>query len=180
MVARISEPVSQQRKVLAERVHRVREEPIESMREVALTSARDLKSLKAPVGAFARSGVKFATASRHAIQSLIELESEIITPALTTAAMRLERAAEAEHIVDLVLDPAEILGGQRARFVDEAARAVEVFEVAGHDVRKPGIHSYGQVFVKAEEELRKAETRRAQKTRRTVRKSTTRVRKTAP
>jgi len=43
--------------------------------------------------------VKLAAVSQNAVQSLIELESEIITSALTAAAMRLERAAQAEGVV---------------------------------------------------------------------------------
>ena len=45
--------------------------------------------------------------------------------------MRLERAAKAENILDLVLDQAEMLSDTRGRFVDEATRAVEVLKVAG-------------------------------------------------
>jgi hypothetical protein len=39
----------------------------------------------------------------------VRREPEIITSALTAAAMRLERAAQAEGVVDLVLDQAEML-----------------------------------------------------------------------
>jgi predicted transcriptional regulator len=61
MIAHINEFVSEQRQALAEQVYRFRDEPIESMREVAMTSAEDIKSLKAPVRAFAHSGVRLAT-----------------------------------------------------------------------------------------------------------------------
>jgi hypothetical protein len=170
MIAHVNEFASQQRQALAEQVHRFREEPIASLREVAATSAGDLKSFKAPVRAFAHSGVKFATVSQRAIQNLIELESEIITSALTAAAVRLERAAKAENIVDLVLDQAEMLGATRDRFVNEATRAVAIFKVAGRDMRKVGAHLYGQVFETAEEELAKAKTTRARSAKRVVRK----------
>ena len=106
MMARINEFVRQQQAV-AEQVHRFGEEPIASIREVAVSSPGDLKSLKTP----------------------------------------------AEHVVDLVLGQAELLAGTRDRFVDEATRAVEIFKVAGRDMHKVGIHVYGQVLEKAEEEL---------------------------
>jgi len=83
MVGYINEFVSEQRQALAEQVHRFRDEPIESMREVAMNSAGGIKSLKAPVRAFAHSGVRLATISQGAMQNLIELESEVITSALT-------------------------------------------------------------------------------------------------
>lgn len=179
MVAYINEFVSEQRQALADQVHRFQDEPIESMREVAMNSAGGIKSLKAPVRAFAHSGVRLATISQGAMQNLIELESEVITSALTAAAMRLERAAKAESVVDLVLDQAEMLGATRDRLVDEATRAVEIFKVAGRDVRKVGAQLYGRVFEPAEEALAKAKTARAPKVRRAVRKAGARVRKAA-
>ena len=171
MIGQIKEFVSEERQALVDQVHRFRDEPVESMREVAMSSAEDLKSLKAPVRAFARSGVKLATVSQSAMQNLIELESEIVTSALTAAAMRLERAAKAENIVDLVLEQADLLGATRDRLVDEATRAVEIFKVAGRDMRKVGTHLYDQVFETAGEELPKVKTTRARKAKRVVRKS---------
>jgi len=179
MIAHINEFLSEQRQALAEQVHRFREEPVESMREVAMSSAGDIKSLKAPVRAFAHSGLRLATVSQNTMQNLIELEAEVITSALTAAATRLERAAQAENVVDLVLDQAEMLGATRDRIVDEATRAVEIFKVAGRDVRKLGTQLYGKVFETTEEELPKPRTARARKTTYTVRKSTARARKAA-
>ena len=171
MIAHVNEFVSEQRQALAEQV--------ESMREFAVNSAADIKSLKAPIRAFSRSGVRLATVSQSALQNLIELESEVITSALTDAAMRLERAAKAENVADLVLDQAEMLAATRDRIVDEATRAVEIFKVAGRDVRKVGTHLYGKVFEAAEEELPKAKTSRARKTKGAVHKPTVGVRKAA-
>jgi hypothetical protein len=179
MVARINEFASEQRQALAVQVQKFREQPIESMREVAVTSAAGIKSLKAPVRAFAHSGVKLAAVSQNAIQDLIELESDVVTSALTAAALRLERAVEAEDVVYLVLEQAEMFGATRDRIVDEVTRAVEIFKVAGRDARKVGTHLYGQVFGKAGEMPVKAASTRARKAKRAVRKSTARVRKAA-
>jgi predicted amino acid-binding ACT domain protein len=179
MVAYLNEFASEQRQVLAEQVQKFREQPIESMREVAATSADGIKSLKAPVRAFAHSGVKLVAISQNAMQNLIELESEVVTSALTAAALRLERAAAAENVVYLVIEQAEMLGATRDRVADEVARAVEIFRVAGREVRKVGTHLYGQVFERAEEVPLKAKGARARKAKRAVRKSTTRARKAA-
>ena len=48
MIAYTSEFASEQRQALAEQVQKFREQPIESMRDVAMTSADGIKSLKAP------------------------------------------------------------------------------------------------------------------------------------
>jgi hypothetical protein len=178
MIAHINEFRSARRRDLVEQVQRFRDEPIETMREIAMRSADGIKSLKAPVRAFAHSGVKLAAVSQNAVQNLIELESEVVTSALTAAAMRFERAVRAESVVDLVLDQAEMLGATRTRVVDHATRAVEIFKVSGRDLRDVARHTY-EVVIKATgdkvPEVRKAK----RKVKRAVRKTTTRVRKAA-
>jgi hypothetical protein len=178
MNAHVKESRSDRRRDLSEQMHRFRDEPIETMREVAVNSADGIKSLKAPVRALAHSGVKLATVSQNAVQNLIELESEVITSALTAAAMRLERAAQAEGVVDLVLDQAEMLGATRDRIVDHATRVVGIFKVTGRDLRDVGRHAY-EIVVKATE-VKVPEVKRAKrKVTRTVRKTTARARKAA-
>ena len=179
MIAYTSEFASEQRQALAEQVQKFREQPIESIREAAVTSAAGIKSLKAPVRAFAHSGVKLAAVSQNAMQDLIELQSDVVTSALTAAALRLERTVEAENVVYLVLEQAEMLGATRERIVDEVTRAVEIFRVAGREVRKVGTHLYGQVFEKAAEVPLEAASGRARKAKSAVRKSTARARKAA-
>lgn len=171
MRAQIDEYVIERRPTLTDRLYRFRDEPVESMREVAVTSADAIKSLKSPVRALAHAGVRFATVSQTTLQNLIELESEVITSTLSAAATRLERAAGAENMVELVLDQAEMLGATRDRLADEAARAVKILTVAGRDMRKVGTHLYGQVFETAEPELPKAKSTASRKTKRTVRKT---------
>ena len=178
MIAHINESGSVRRRDLAEQIHRFRDEPIESMREVAMSSAGGIKSLKAPVRAFAHSGVKLATVSQNAMQNLIELESEVITSALTAAALRLERAARAESVVDLVLDQAELLGATRDRVVDHATRAIEIVKVSGRDLRDVARHAY-EVVIKATEEKVPEVKKARRKVKRAVRKTTARVRKAA-
>jgi uncharacterized membrane-anchored protein YhcB (DUF1043 family) len=178
MNAHVTELRSERRRDLAEAMHRFRDEPIEAMREVAVNSADGIKSLKAPVRGLAHSGVKLAAVSQNAVQSLIELESEVITSALNAAAMRLERAAQAEGVVDLVLDQQEMLGATRDRIVDHATRAVEILKVTGRDLRDVAKHTYGIVIKTAEEKV--PEVKRAKrKVKRAVRKTTARARQAA-
>ena len=178
MNVHVKEFRSERRRDLTEQMQRFRDEPIETLREIAVNSADGIKSLKAPVRAFAHSGVKLATVSQNALQNLIELESEIITSALTAAAMRLERAAQADGIADLVLDQADMLGATRDRIVDHATRAVDIFKVTRRDLRGIGRHAY-EVFVKATEEQVPEVKRAKRKVKRAVRKTTARARKAA-
>jgi hypothetical protein len=178
MIAHINKSGSGRRRDLNEQIHRFRDEPIEAMREVAVKSADGIKSLKVHVRVFAHSGVKLAGVSQKAVENLIMLESEVITSALTAAAMRLERAAQAENVVDLVLDQAEMLGATRDRIVDQATRAVDIVGVTGRDLRDVARHTYERVIKMTEEEV--PEVKRAtRKVKRAVRKTTARVRKAA-
>jgi hypothetical protein len=178
MKAHINEFRSERRLDLVEVMNRFRDEPIETLREVAVNSADGIKSLKAPVRAFAHSGVKLATVSQNALQNLIELESDVITSAMTAAAMRLERAAQAEGVADLILDQADMLGATRDRMVDHATRAVEIFKVTRRDLRGVARHAY-EIAVKTTEE-KVPEVRRAKrKAKRAVRKTTARARQAA-
>jgi predicted amino acid-binding ACT domain protein len=178
MNAHVNEFRSERRRDLAEQMNRFRDEPIETLREFAANSAEGIKSLKTPVRALAHSGVKLATVSQSAVQDLIELESEVITSALTAAAMRLERASQAEGVVDLVFDQAEMLGATRDRIVDHTTRAVEIFKVTGRDLRGVARHAY-EVVIKATEEKVPEVKRAKRKVKRAVRKTTARARKAA-
>jgi hypothetical protein len=178
MIAHTNEFGSELRRDVAEQMHRFREEPVESMREFAVSSADSLKSLKVHVRVFAHSGVKLAAVSQNAAQNLIQLESEVITSALSAAAMRLERAAQAENVVDLFLDQAEMMGATRDRIVDQATRAVGIFKETGRDLRDVARHTYERVIKMAGEEV--PEVKRAKrKVKRAVRKTTAGARKVA-
>jgi phasin family protein len=173
MITEMQEFVSEQTQALAEQARKFREDPVASARAAAETSADAIKSLKSPIHAFARSGVKLTTVSENAVVNLIELQSQVITSAMTDAARRLERAARAENIMDLVRDQAEMLVATRDRVVDETKRAVEIFTTAGSEVRDVGTHLFGQVFEPAGKEQPKAraKTTRARKTKRAARKA---------
>jgi hypothetical protein len=178
MIAHTNEFRSELRHDLAEQIHRFRGEPVASMREFAVSSADGLKSLKVHVRVFANSGVKLATVSQNAAVNMIELESEVITSALTAAATRLERAAQAENLVDLVLDQAEMMGATRDRIVDQATRAVGIVKDTGRDLRDVARHAYERVVRMTEEEV--PEVKRARrKVKRAVRKTTAGARKAA-
>ena len=113
------------------------------------------------------------------MQSLIELQSEVVTSALAAVAMRCERAAKAENLVDLMVGQTQMLGATRERVVDEAARAVKIFKVAGRNLAEVGTHLYEMVSEPVEEELPKAKAAGVRKVKRVVRKGKRAVRRAA-
>lgn len=179
MFTQIQDFMTQQKTALAEQAQKFREDPVESARGAATGSAEGLKSLKDPVRVIARSGVKLTAISQNALQGLIELQSEIVTSALTDAANRLERAARADNVIDLMQEQADALLATRDRVVDEAARAFAIFKDAGRDVRKVATQAYAKVVEAADEETPAAKAAPVRKARRAVRKTTVRARKAA-
>jgi len=185
MFNQIQDFVTEQTQALAGQAQKFRDDPVETARDAAVSSAEGIKSLKQPVRVIARSGVKLTTISQTALQGLIELQSEIVTSALTDAAVRLERAARADNVVDLLQDQAEALRATRDRIVDEANRAMDIFKHAGRDVAKVASQAYAKV-VESDEDVAPAPaaTRKAKRAvrkgaRKTVRKTTARTRKVA-
>jgi phasin family protein len=179
MFTQIQDFMTEQKNALAEQAQKFREDPVESARGAATGSAEGLKSLKDPVRVIARSGVKLTAISQNALQGLIELQSEIVTAALTDAANRLERAARADNVIDLLQEQAEALRATRDRMVDEAARAFAIFKDAGRDVRKVATQTYAKVVETSEEETPVAKAVPVRKAKRAVRKTPVRARKAA-
>ena len=83
MIGQMQEIVTEKTQALAEQVQKLRKESAETVREAVAGSAESLKAMKSPVRLFARSGIKVTAVSQTAVQSLIELQSDVITSALT-------------------------------------------------------------------------------------------------
>jgi sugar phosphate isomerase/epimerase len=179
MKVEAQEFMNEQTQALADQAEKFRRNPQRFMRRVLVDSAEGLKSLKRPLRMVAHSGVKLTEVSQTTLQSLIELQSEVVTSTLTAVAKRLERAASAEGVADLVLDQLEMLPATRDRIVDEAARGIEILKVAGRDVRKIANHTYATVTGRTDEELAVAKRSAARKVKRVVRKTRARARKLA-
>ena len=171
--------MNEQTQALAGQARKFRKNPVGFMRKALVNSAEGLKSLKRPVRMVAHSGVKLTAVSQNTLSSLIELQAEAITAALSGAATRLERAARSDSVVDLVVNQAEMMPATRDRIVDEATRAVEIFRHAGRDVRKVASHTYATVTGRTDEELAVAKKRVVRKAKRAVGKAKRAVRTAA-
>jgi hypothetical protein len=185
MINQMQEFVAEQAAALGSQVEKMRKGSIETVREAAVGSASNLKSLKSPVRTLARSGIKVTAVSQTAVASLIELQSDMLTSAISAAALRLERASRADNIVELVREQFEMIPATRDRLVEDANRAALIFKHAGRDLRGVATNLYERVVETAEENIpevtvtkRKAK-RAVRKTKTAVRKTSTRARKTA-
>jgi len=177
MIVEMQEFMSEQSQALAGQVEKFRRNPVGFMRKALVDSAESFKSLKSPVRMVAHSGVKFTVVSQNAVQNLIEWQSEVITAALTGAAVRFEHAARAEDVLDLVRDQTDLLPATRDRLVDEATRGAAIVKDAGRDIAKLARQTYGKVFETDEPAKPRAKTARARKAKTVVRSTRRAVRK---
>ena len=132
--------------------------------------------MKSPVRAIARSGVKLTAVSQTAVASLIELQSDVVTSALSDVALRLERAARADGIVDLFRDQYELAQATRGRVVEDTQRAVQIFKVAGRDLKGVAVHVYERIVDTTEQKAAPAVRTVKRKAKRVVRKAKTKTR----
>jgi hypothetical protein len=178
MINQIQEFVAEQTSAWQDEMQKIRAQSVETVRETAVGSAETLKSLKSPVRTLARSGVKLTAVSQNAVASLIELQSDMLTSAITAAALRLERASRAEGLVDLVRDQIEMIPASRDRIVEDSKRAVHIFKVAGRDLRGVAVNLYEKVVDTTDEQIPEVKVAK-RKVKTAVRKTKARARKVA-
>jgi len=190
MHAGMSEFIAEQMKGLTEMVTELRRSRVQAARKAAVESAARIKLLNQRVRSLAKSGLRVTAASQGAVQSLIELQEDIVTSALNDAAAQMERLAYTESVRDLARVQGEILQAARQRIVDDIARAVTVLRSAAGDVRKAAeraeaakpvkakakakakVKAKSKVKAKAKVKARtKTPTRAARKARKTVRRA---------
>jgi hypothetical protein len=185
MHAGMSEFVVEHMKGLTEMVTELRRSRVAAARKAAVESAARIKSLNQRVRSLARSGVRVTAASQGAVQSLIELQEDIVTSALNDAAAQMQRLAYTESVRDLARVQGEILQAARQRIVDDIARAVTVLKSAAGDVRKAAERAEAAKPAKARPKAKakakakvtvRAKSKAAPRTKRKARKSVRRAR----
>jgi hypothetical protein len=175
----MQEYIAERGDLLTGKVRSLRKNSAATVREAITGSAETLKALKSPVRMIARSGVKLTSVSQTAVQSLIELQSDVVTSALTDVALRLERATRAENIIELVREQIELTPATRARMAEDATRVVTIVKVAGRDFRNVARHAYESIVEKEVEAPKAAVRRKTAAVKRAAGKTAKRARKAA-
>ena len=173
MASKVKQFVNEQAQVLAEQATRLRQAPGKVVRGAAAKSAKGIRALQAPVRVVTHSGVKLTNVSHEAVLSLMALQLEVVTSALSDAAAQLERVAQSENVKDLVSGQADELRAVRERVVSDVNRAVAIVRNAGRNARTVATETYTKVARPAK--TAKAKTTRARKAKRTVRKVRTKA-----
>ncbi len=136
MIAELNEFLEEQTTGLAELARRLRQSRAAVARKAAAASAARVRSLNGRVRNLARSGVRLTSISQATAQSLIELQAEIVTDALTDAAEQMQRIVYTSSVRDLAREQAGVLQAAQQRIVNDIARAVTILKGAAGDVRK--------------------------------------------
>jgi len=173
MHSSVKEFLEEQTQGLAELAENLRKSRIAAARRAATLSAARVRSLNAKVRELSRSGVRLTSISHGTVQSLIELQGEIVTSAITDAAAQIQRLAETESVRDLARQQADVLQATRQRIVDDITRAVTILRGAAADARKVAVRARA---AEAAAPKKKARAKAKRKVAKTVRKT---VRKTA-
>jgi len=181
MIAQMQEFVAEQTAALQGQVEKMAKESVETVRETVVGGAETLKSFKSPVRTIARSTIKVTNVSQTAVANLIDLQSDMLTSAISDAALRLERASRADNIVELVREQIEMIPATRARMGEDAQRAAQIFKHAGRDLRGVAASLYERVVETAEEKIPEVKVKVAKRkpAKRAARKGPVRARKTA-
>jgi len=136
MTVHLSDFIAEQSKGLVDLMKNLRQSQVKAAREAARSSAARVKSLNQRVRTLAQSGLRLNEVSHGAAQDLIELQADIVTSALTDAAVQIERLSYTETARDFARMQGEVLHAARQRIVDDLARAVAALKGAAGEVRK--------------------------------------------
>ena len=175
MVGKARKLMNEQMEFAGEQARVLRGAPATMMRRAAQKSAKGVKALQRPVRAVTRSGVRLTTLTQHTLESLLELQLEVVTAALTNAAEQLERVSRAQSVRSLVGGQAEELRAARERIVKDIQRVVAILKRAGKGARAVATDTYAEI-VKAPR-AESAPTRK-RKVKKVVRKTKRKVKKT--
>ena len=167
--------LDEQTRGLAELAEHLRTSRLAAARQAAVKSAARIRSLNGKVRALARSGVKLTSISQGTVQSLIELQADIVNDGLTDAAAQIERIAYTGSVRDFAREQAEVLKAARERIAGDLSRAMTILRKAAQDARKVGERQPAPKVAKK----RKAAARKPGARKTAARKSTAVTRKRA-
>jgi hypothetical protein len=171
--------LNEQAEFVGEQSRVLRGAPATLVRRAAEKSVPRVKALQRPARVVTRSGVRLTTLSQHTLQSLLELQLEVLTSALDNAASQLERIARARGVRDLVGGQADELRAARRRIAADVKRVIAILRRAGRGVRNVVTDAYADVVKRQDEDLTAVRRTATRKAKRVVRKTKRKVAKTA-
>ena len=159
MASKVKQFVSEQAQALQGQANKLRRAPGKVVRGAAAASAKRVRALQDPLRAVTHSGVRLTNVSHEALLSLMALQLDVVTSALSDAATQLERLAESDNVTDLVRGQADELRAVRERIVGDVGRAVSIVRDAGRGARDVANETYTKVARAKTKTTKKAKTK---------------------
>ena len=172
MASRARKLIKEQRAFVEEQAQVLREAPGVLARRAAVKTARTVKALERPARVATRTGVRLTALSQHTLESLLELQLEIVTSVITNAAAQLERMARSRSLRGAVTGQAGELRAARDRIAADLERVIAILKRAGRGARTVASDAYTDVVsAPGEAPVPVRRTVRRKKAKRAVRKS---------
>ena len=174
MASRVRRLIREQREFADEQVQVLRGAPGTLVRRAAEKTARTVKALENPARVATRAGVRLTSLSQHTLESLLELQLEVITSVITSAATQLERVSRSRSLRGAVGAQAEELRAARDRIAADLERVLEILARAGRGLQSVAQDAYeGTVRPAAEAAAPVPRARRRKGAKRVARKAKT-------
>jgi phasin family protein len=179
MVGKARKLMNEQVEFASEQAGILRRAPGTLMRRAAQKSATGVKALQKPVRAVTRSGVRLTSLTQHTVESLLELQLEVVSAALTNAAEQLQRVSRAQSVRALVGGQAEELKAARERIVKDIQRVVAILKRAGKGARAVATDTYAEIVKAPRAEAAATRPVRKRKVKKVARKAKRKVVRTS-
>jgi hypothetical protein len=138
-------------------------------RDLAVSGAHWFAKGRRPVHLVTESSLRLNTITHKSVARLLNVQAEMVEGTLVAMAKRLETAANAHSIRELLNDQVALLPAMRERFTGDARKALNVMTDTGEDIRKlvtqtvTDLRSEGKTTVKTAASKAKKKTRRVSK-----------------
>jgi hypothetical protein len=156
--------LNEQAEFANEQAQVLRDAPGTLARRAAAKTARTVKALERPARVATRAGVQLTSLSQHTLESLLELQLEVVTSVITNAAAQLERMSRSRSLRGAVGGQVEELRAARDRIAADLERVIGILTRTGRGIGTVAKDAYeGVVRPGAEAPARRRKRRKVAK-----------------
>lgn len=155
---------------------------VEATRQAAVNSAKLVAKSKAPVQIMTESSLKLNAISHKSMARLLSVQSHAVEGTLLATAKRLETAANANSVNELVNDQMALIPKTRDRLAGDARNTLDVLVDTRDELRElvtATVADFGRGTPTVAAKTRRTAKKKATTAKRTAKKATGKARKTA-
>ncbi|MFK7887073.1 MAG: phasin family protein [Gammaproteobacteria bacterium] len=174
----MSNPVQKFVRPLVDSSVRALTDTLSSSRDFAVGGAQLVARGRKPLHLMTESGLRLNTISHKSIARLMNVQAEMLEGTLVATAKRLETAANANSVRELVNDQVALLPATRERLSGDARKALDVISNTGGDLRELVTETFADLQNNGESAVEEAVETATRTARRTKKKASDTVRRT--